>query len=153
MSAEAHESYLGLSESQVRAVVRIDDGRGTDAAACSGALLSPTRVITAKHCLQIATPRVSTPAAPAASWQVVDSIAHPDLDLALLKLESAMTETLAGPVQPFGLTSFEPQLLPGDPVEMAGYGLTESGTVGELRFLVEFSTRWTRICCASKDEK
>ena len=44
-----------------------------------------------------------------------------------------MTETLAGPVQPFGLTSFEPQLLPGDPVEMAGYGLTESGTVGELR--------------------
>jgi Trypsin len=134
------ESYVGLSAAQIRAIVRIDDEH-PNGPSCSGTLVRRDWVLTARHCLRISSARVRLPAYPelGSTWfSVIGSIGHPEADIALLQLDTSMAEVAMAGVQPISTTAPGAVALGvGDAVELAGYGLTETGMAGELRFLVE----------------
>lgn len=144
VGATLDESYLGLSPAETRAVVEIIDGSGATDALCSGVAVAPGWVLSAAHCLQIESPAVRVQGALGAKPQLVavkHGEPHPTLDLALFELDfSAMAGvsnlTDLG-VAPIPAVASDLGLAVGEPVEIAGFGLTESQTRGELRFLVE----------------
>jgi hypothetical protein len=136
VNAATDESYLGLAPEHLRAIVQISTGSEPNAPVCSGAFATREWVVSAAHCLVIESPHVvidSGGAIPELA-DVIEQVAHPSLDVALLR------------VAPRDATSFEPMAPLGqsdravavaDSVELAGYGLTETGSARELRFLVE----------------
>jgi hypothetical protein len=137
VSGTSDETYLGISKRQVRAIVRIDDGTGPDAPACTGIFVSPTWVLTAKHCLQIQ-PAVITSADGAGRAAVTRSVEHPALDVALVNV--------AFPDIGADWASIAPSVTPAsidDLVELAGYGLTEDAQPSGLRFVLEPVTGMT----------
>jgi len=134
--AASSEVYLAMSPEQVRAIVAIGSAAGGPQL-CSGVFLATSWVLTAGHCLQITEPEVRLGSgASAATLPVLSHSRHPALDLALLEVDaravsarfSALAVSTGGAPVP---------LLIGSAVELAGYGLTETQTIGELRFLVE----------------
>jgi hypothetical protein len=58
VNGSTEESYLGLSLGEIRAVVKIVDSMQQGGAVCSGAFVASAWVITARHCVQIASPAV-----------------------------------------------------------------------------------------------
>lgn len=132
------ESYLGLSEREARAVVKVTNDGGEGAPVCSGAFVTPDWVVTAAHCLVIESAKVIVPGGdgePAGVFRVEEGVAHPSLDVALLRVEAPDDEL--EPI-PLGLLAPDGRAVTvGDVVEIAGYGRTEAGAPGELRFLAE----------------
>jgi hypothetical protein len=136
--ATARESYLALGQAQIRAIAEI---RAHDDAAqsCSGVFVAPGYALTAKHCLEIAKPDVVTASgASALTLPVLESTANPTLDLALLRVDAAALNSPDEPLTPIPTASLDStQIAAGDAAELAGYGLTETGSSDELRYLVE----------------
>jgi hypothetical protein len=151
VNGSVEESYLGLAPEQIRAIVQVVDGvEGPDAGGplCSGVFIAPDWVATAGHCLQIQSAAVIVPGGQGLPivLQVIQSISNPDEDVALLKVDpAAMSDASAdagiGGMAPMPVGDGSVgRLGNGTAVEIAGYGQTEKGTVGSLRFLVESIT-------------
>jgi hypothetical protein len=134
----AQERYLGLDAAHSRAVVLIADGAHADGAYCSGVFVAPEWVITSAHCLAIPRRVVIASAGQGGGAQPTFAVTrtdrHPSRDVALLKVSPSSTSQGIEPIPVAAAGSG-----PGAParVEMAGYGLTSSGPVRALHFLVE----------------
>lgn len=138
------ETYLGLAPSEIQAIVEVVEGGRPDGALCTGAFVAPEWVVTARHCLQIPSAEVVVhdgESGRTVELPIADRIGHPTEDLALLRLDMGWSSTDVPPLEPLeplGLADAEgPTLAVGDSVEIAGYGLTESGTDRALGFLAE----------------
>jgi hypothetical protein len=134
-AAEEHQnshdrpSAVPSSSGTLGAIVRIVDAsiwagdkdppRGL---VCSGTLLGPHWVLTAWHCLKIRVPAVVVPDGNGIALErVVRVVAHPSADAALLRIEPRTRET------PSAELAMPVEFHPGDPVRIAGYGLTPEG--------------------------
>jgi len=142
----AQETYLGVSQNQSNAIVQVVDSAQPNGALCSGTFVAPEWVVTAQHCLQITAPAVVVQGdahASLAVLSVTSTVANPTEDVALLHVDVSSSNDaapdggLAGviPISAEG-TNVGP-LAVGDVVELAGYGVTETGSVRSLRFLAE----------------
>jgi hypothetical protein len=143
VNGSAEETYLGLAPSQTLAIVQIVDTANPPQKGgplCSGTFLASGWVVTAAHCLQIESPAVlvgtGSPGA-AATLAVVGTFANPDEDVALLQVAPSVDAGLSDMV-PIGVAgSSVGKLVPGEAVEIAGYGGTATGSSGTLQFAVE----------------
>jgi len=138
VNGTAHESYLGLGVEDTRAVVRLYDGSGFTVATCTGTLIRRDWLITARHCLQIERLSIELrTGAESRRLAVLASETHPELDVALVRVEPPLVD--ADAVRPFALeTSPVDQRWLGERVELAGFGIAEQGVLPtEPRFAVE----------------
>ena len=136
-------AYLALSERQRNAVVRIalDVPGQAESAHCSGVVIGPALVLTAKHCVDgvepasaqvSADPRSNENAVP---YSVESIRIHADSDLALLALEPAASEGLgADPVAP--VRSLDEHWI-GRRALLAGYGENDLGLDDARLFAIE----------------
>ncbi len=97
---------------------------------CTGTLVTPRVVATAKHCVEGRNGRNVAfgvglfPAEPHATFAVAQVFAHPDLDAAMLLLEQPATDTVPELIPiPYNREPIEEALV-GTEIEAAGYGET-----------------------------
>jgi hypothetical protein len=120
-------------------------GREEDASLCTALVVAPNTAITAKHCVEkgdVAPPDGglvlsfgSGSGTPVTVVPIVRVSVDDELDIA--KLEFDTPSELAGLIPiPLGAESPEPNWL-GSPAELAGFGLTAEGNIGDLFFAVE----------------
>jgi hypothetical protein len=116
--------------------VPIVNSPGSKEALCTGTLVNREWVLTAGHCAAIDPAEVlvsldsdETPR----RLPVVHRNRHAELDLALLRVSSDDELPSIAPLR----HDTDLALAPNDLVELAGYGVTETGSTHELRFLVE----------------
>jgi hypothetical protein len=132
----ADDVFLGLSTSQKRAVVMIEGRTAEASGVCSGTLVAPHWILTAGHCLAMVEPVASIETAIGrVSIRVEQAVPHPTLEAALMRIDD---EADCVNAEPIALNALPPDATWIDRrVELAGYGLSESDTIGELRFAVE----------------
>lgn len=138
MNGASEERYLGVADEQVRSIVQITDASGPGGPLCTGVFVTDEWLVTARHCLEIASPRAVTTDASGemVALPVVDSVPHPTADVALFRVAS--DDESVTHFQPLSVaTASELALSVGSVVDIAGYGLTEEGDTRELRFLSE----------------
>jgi hypothetical protein len=136
MNATTEERYLGLSDRARAAIVSIVNSSGSREALCTGTLVNREWVLTAGHCSAIEGAEVVVSLESGATptrLPVVGRSRHSELDLALLRVSSNDVLPAMAPLR----REKDVGLLPNDLVELAGYGVTETGSTHELRFLVE----------------
>lgn len=129
-------TYVPLSPGQILAI--------GDLGGCSGTLVAPTWVLSAKHCGLFAGAKFclgEQSSRPAACLNVLRVLEHPDAgnDLAVAELD-VDARVLVPEVQPIpimtALMDKENEWI-GQMAEAAGYGLTETGGVGTRYFTAE----------------
>lgn len=130
-----YAEYVALASSQEHAIVRLTfaDEAGTAEALCTAVIVAQGAALTALHCVP---PEASTPllhidsdTGDAAVFSVAAE-RHSSLDLALLIWD--VEDAALHPSHSGGYPSGESDL-----VQIAGYGLTEYGELGVLRFATE----------------
>lgn len=112
-----------------------DAGQGL----CTGVLIAPRRVLTARHCADLLPHGVSAfvgPSIDAYTFKspVLSFESHEELDVAIAELEDAIPADLATPLEPI---SEREELEVEMRVILAGYGLTEDDQVGVRLFVQE----------------
>jgi hypothetical protein len=139
-NGSATESYLGLGERQLAALVAIVDSDNiAEGEICTGTFVTANWVLTAAHCLSVSSPALRLPA-PAPIVPVIRQVRHSRVDVALLQIDTPPDDA-AIEASPIGVADASSvNLAVGDIVEMTGYGLNESRQTGELRFLLEAVT-------------
>src|SRR5512133_278052 len=134
------ESLLGLGPEDKRAIVAMRDGQWPTGMLCTGVLVRSNWMLTGRHCLAMANPVVDISQASESviSAKIVDSIPHPTLDVALVEIEPGAPTAGVAPVRPLcvGLDTEGVDWV-GQRVELAGYGITESGAPDGLHYAVE----------------
>jgi hypothetical protein len=123
--------YLAIAAAQANAVIRLEfevPGR-REPGICSGVLVSPQVVVTAKHCASgLAAPslRVLVPGDGDRASHAVEFIElHPERDLAALKLEAEAASRLAAAALPVVAVLDDNWI--GRRAVLAGYGLNDTG--------------------------
>jgi hypothetical protein len=139
VNAASDESYLGIGGEQIRALVPIVDATDPKGPLCSGTLVTREWVVTARHCLRIEPAEVWIGGEPDSVDRrpVVTKLGHPTLDVGLVRIAERDQDDSEA-VVPIDTASPGELTLANDEVaEIAGYGVTESGDLRELRFLAE----------------
>jgi secreted trypsin-like serine protease len=138
VNGASQETYLGLADAEVRAIVHIVDGIDPEGALCSGILIDPHWVATAQHCLEVPNPVVLVAASDqgaAVRAAILRVVAHPSEDVALLEIDTSdgATDGIDG----IRTGPSVGNLSVGDVADLAGYGQTETGASRDLRFVAE----------------
>lgn len=140
INGTSNEVYLGLGQEDIAAIVSIAEGTWPTGLLCTGVLVRSNWLLTGAHCLVMVDPvvEIHTDANTTIRAKVTQTVAHPSLDVALVSIEPGVAVEGADPVRPFavGLGTAQTDWV-GQRVELAGWGLTESGAPNGLRFAVE----------------
>jgi hypothetical protein len=131
-NGEGHALYLKLEDWEEEAVVlvRVNLHEQASAIECSGVLIASAYVLTARHCVSFDEDIESLTvvfgddsAAPAATVPGTVAAVHPELDLALVELESAVTSAGTIPVA----SELPTSVRTGSLLQVAGVGVDASG--------------------------
>ncbi len=128
-----HSEWLLASAEETAAIVRLSVGPD-EPVLCTATLVGRDRAITADHCSD-ATMLTVTASSGVYDFPIVEWTSHPIFDLAVARLGGDSLPDDVLPIAPLLMAPVEP--LEGTAVETAGYGLTESGASGDLKFSVQ----------------
>jgi hypothetical protein len=131
-----HAEFLALDVRQEAAVcqLQLKNDQNRDIGVCTGVLIGPRLVITARHCFGITPARTHVRFLSGTGDQLILSAGtveqHPELDVALVALDTPPPDSIAKPLAI--VPAVAPPLL-GSPVQIGGFG---SSSLTPRRFAV-----------------